>query len=129
MTDVATEEVSVHSSMLRLNSIARELDKLSKDLADVERRIEPVDRDYEEHISDFETAMFDRYESGDGKWPGEDTRERLARRTMDQDVKREHDRLHASRKRLEKRIASLKSSADAQRSVLSALKVEMEALG
>lgn len=127
MTDLATEEVTVHSAMTRLNAIANELGELSQALHAVGQRLEPVEIDYEQHVSDFESGMFDRYESGEGKWPGEETRERLARRTMDADLKREHDRLHAARKRAEKRIGHLKTEADAQRSVLSALKVEMEA--
>ena len=122
------EQVSAHDAMLRLNNIANELDTLSKNLQTVEQRMESVDVDYEEHVADFEAAMFDRYERGEGKWPGEETRERLARRTMDADLKRERDRLHAARNRAEKRIKSLGKAADAQRSVLSALKVEQEAI-
>lgn len=113
--------------MARLDGIAQELDTLSKSLADVERRLEPVEREYTDFIGDFEAGMFDRYEAGEGKWPGEETRERLARRTMPDVLKREYDRLHAARRRMEKRIGSLGKAADAQRSVLSALKVEMEA--
>src|SRR4051794_16885281 len=121
------EEVSVHSCMRALDGIARELDSLSKSLAAVERTLEPAQRVYEDGFADFEAGMFDRYEKGEGKWPGEETRERLYRRTLPPDTRMALDKLHASRRRMEKRIGALKSASDAQRSVLSALKVEMEA--
>ena len=122
-----TDEVTVHSAMTRLSKIASEMGSLSQALHEVEKRMEDIDARYEDHVSDFEVGMFDRYDAGEGKWPSEETRERLARRTMDADLKREHDRLHAARARAEKRIRHLTKEADAQRSVLSALKVEMEA--
>jgi hypothetical protein len=46
---------------------------------------------------------------------------------MPQESRQELMRLQAARKRAEKRISSLKAAADAQRSILSALKTELEA--
>jgi phosphoenolpyruvate-protein kinase (PTS system EI component) len=121
------QEVSVGSTTVVLTEISNELLTLSQALQQVEKRLEPLERSYEEDFADFEAGMFKRYEDGEGKWPGEETRERLYRRTMPQESRQELMRLQAARKRAEKRISSLKAAADAQRSILSALKVEMEA--
>jgi phosphoenolpyruvate-protein kinase (PTS system EI component) len=120
-------EVSVGGTTATLTDISNELLTLSQALQQVEKRLEPLERAYEEDFSDFEAGMFKRYEDGEGKWPGEETRERLYRRTMPQEQRQELMRLQAARKRAEKRISSLKAAADAQRSILSALKVELEA--
>lgn len=120
-------QVDVATCMTRLNHIAWELDELSKSLADVERKLEPLQRAFDDDFADWEAGMFARYESGEGKWPGEETRIRLYRRTMPADGRETFDKYHASRKRMEKRIGTLGKAADAQRSVLSALKTEMEA--
>jgi cell division protein FtsB len=123
------EDVSVAGCTAALSAVAYELDHLSKGLAEVERRLEPIQEKYDDGLADYEAGLFKAYEDGEGKWPGEDTRERLYRRQLDRDLRREYDRLHASRKRMEKRIRTLSTAADAQRSVLSALKVELEATG
>jgi phosphoenolpyruvate-protein kinase (PTS system EI component) len=121
------QEVSVGSTTVVLTEISNELLTLSQALQQVEKRLEPLERSYEEDFADFEAGMFKRYEDGEGKWPGEETRERLYRRTMPQESRQELMRLQAARKRAEKRISSLKAAADAQRSILSALKTELEA--
>lgn len=127
MTTAEAPTVDVATCMTRLNGIAWELDVLSKNLADVERKLEPLQRAFDDDFADWEAGMFDRYERGEGKWPSEETRVRLYRRTMPADARETFDKYHASRKRMEKRIATLGKSASAQQSVLSALKVEMEA--
>jgi hypothetical protein len=123
----ATADISVGSCIATLTDISNELVELSQALQVVEKRLEPIERVYADDFSDFEAGMFERYEKGEGKWPGEETRERLYRRTIPQDTRNELMRLQAARKRAEKRLASLKTAADAQRSILSALKLEMEA--
>lgn len=114
-----------------LNLSALELDSLSKDLAGVERSLEPLTAEYEQHLGDFEAGLWVQYvEGAEGKMslPGsEATRERMARRQMPTEFVGRYSALMASRKRLERRIASLKASVDAKRSVLSALKAEIEA--
>jgi phosphoenolpyruvate-protein kinase (PTS system EI component) len=125
--NATVHEVSVGGTTAILTDISNELLTLSQALQQVEKRLEPLERSYEEDFADFEAGMFKRYEDGEGKWPGEETRERLYRRTMPQESRQELMRLQAARKRAEKRISSLKAAADAQRSILSALKVEMEA--
>ena len=54
---------------------------------------------------------------------------KLAHKAMDPGVLGRYIGLLNSRKRLEKRIGALKSAVDAQRSILSALKSELEAGG
>jgi hypothetical protein len=115
--------------MATLDTLAREVDQRSRELADVERTLAPVEDRYDDGYEDFIGGMFD---SEDGKrLPGEDVRRALYHRDLrakDAALLGEYRKLNRSRKRLEKRIQSLKSAVDAQRSILSALKVELEAL-
>jgi hypothetical protein len=127
MTQQETPEVNVGGCIVKLDDAAAELGRLAGYLADVERKLEPLQEVYEQGFGDFEAGMFERYEKGEGKWPGEETRERLYRRTLPPEARQQIDQLVASRKRIEKRLSSLKAEVDAQRSILSALKVEMEA--
>jgi chromosome segregation ATPase len=122
-----TEDLSVGGCMVKLQSIADELGTLSAGLHKLERESEEPLKDYEQEIADFEAGMFDRYEKDEGKWPGEKTRERLARKDMDPELRRTVDRIHAARRRAERRISDLKAEADSWRSILSALKEEMAA--
>lgn len=121
--------VDAASAMGLLDSKARELDELSKALAYVERRLEPAERDYQEFVENFEVALWRRYEDSDGrtKLPSESLRLKLAHREMSPELLGRYVGLLNSRKRLEKRISALKATVDAQRSILSALKTEMEA--
>ena len=124
----AREDVSVGDCVINLSAIADELVSLSQALQFIERdHLYDLERAYEQGLMDFEAGLFEKYEKGEGKWPGEETRERLYRRTMPTDTLNELMRYQAARKRAEKRIASFKAAADSWRSILSALKVEMEA--
>jgi chromosome segregation ATPase len=122
-----SDDLSVGGCMARLQAIADELATLSSGLHKLERESEETLREYDQFVADFEVALFERYEKDEGKWPGEKTRERLARKVMDQEMRRTVDRIHAARRRAEKRIADLKAEADSWRSILSALKEEMAA--
>ena len=124
----ARQDVSVGDCVSNLSAIADELVTLSQSLQVIEKdHLYELERAYEQGLMDFEAGMFERYEKGEGKWPGEETRERLFRRQMPTDALNELMRYQAARKRAEKRIASLKAAADSWRSILSALKVELEA--
>lgn len=124
----ARTDVSVGDCVINLSAIADELVTLSQSLQVIEKEhLYDLERAYEQGLMDFEAGLFERYEKGEGKWPGEETRERLYRRTMPVDQLNDLMRYQAARKRAEKRIASLKAAADSWRSILSALKVEMEA--
>ena len=70
--------------------------------------------------------MWRRHEDDDAKLPAEKLRIKMAHKEMDPALYGRYVGLLNSRRRLEKRIAALKSLADAQRSILSALKLEME---
>jgi hypothetical protein len=112
----------------KLDSMATELDELSKALAVTERKLEPVETYYEEALNDFETGCWDAHVKEEAKLPSAELRERLARRTMSEKMLTERAALLAKRKRLEKRIKALGSAIGAQRSILSALKMELEAV-
>lgn len=127
MSAPVAQDVSVGEVRNKLTDLANELEKISSALHRLEKEGEHSERTYEDAVADFEVGMFEKWEKGEGKWPGEEVRERLARRTMDQDLKRDVDRIRAARKRADKRIAALKSEADSWRSILSALKSEVDA--
>lgn len=113
--------------MAKLDQQAAELDELSKGLAVTERKLEPLEAFYAEALDDFEVGCWDRHVKEEAKLPSADMRERLARRTMPDRVLSERAALLAKRKRLERRIKDLGGAIDAQRSILSALKSELEA--
>lgn len=111
-----------------LDAHASELDKLSKDLAQVERDLEPVEALYETFVADFERGLWDKHVAG-AKFPPAELRLRMAHAAMAPDLLGRHSTLSHSRKRLQARIATLKAVVDAKRSILSALKTELEASG
>lgn len=111
----------------RLDEIALELDQRSKELADVERQLEPVAISYQTFVDDYEIGLWTRHEDEGAKLPSADLRLKLAHRAMNQSVYGRYVGLTNSRKRLMARIGVLKAEVEAQRSILSALKVELEA--
>lgn len=114
--------------MERLAQLAEELDQRSLELGDVERRLEPAEMAVQAFVDDFEVGLWTKHENEGTKLPSEALRLKLANKAMDPALLGRHQGLLHSRKRLEKRIAALKSQVDAQRSILSALKLEMEAV-
>lgn len=115
-------------AMQRLSDLAQELDQRSLDLAKLERELEPLRTGYENHIAAFELVLWERHTGEEGeKFPPERVRERMALRAMDPEIRGRHDALVARRRRIEQRIRDIKAQVDAQRSILSALKTEMEA--
>lgn len=117
--------------MAKLDQLASELDTRSSELADVERRLEPTELAYQAFVDDFEVGLWTKYEDSEykTKLPPEPMRLKLAHKAIDPDLLGRYIGLVNSRKRLEKRIGALKSAVDAQRSILSALKAEVEAGG
>src|ERR1700679_3072624 len=110
--------------MSTLEALVVELDTRSKDLAETERNLEPAEARYEESVGDWAASLWNE---PDAKWPPEKLRLRMAHKAMDPQLLGAVQTGQAKRKRLEKRIGSIKVQVDAQRSILSALKAELEA--
>lgn len=106
---------------------ANELDNLSKNLMNVELELAPLERELETFISDFQVAMWDEYREKDERLPSSEIRTALAHRSFDRDRYNRVLALKAARARARQRIGDLKGIVDAQRSILSALKLEVEA--
>ena len=121
MSDVA-------ECIARLREAADELDGLSRALHEIERDREPVEREYQKFVDDFEVGMWRRHQDIGEKLPAEKLRVKLAEQAMDPALLGRYVGLQMARKRAEKRIRDLRASVDAQRSILSALKTEAEAL-
>ncbi len=113
--------------MGNLDTLAAELDTLSKSLANTERNLEPLEAQYEEFVGDWEAALWEECSVSETKWPPEKLRLRMAHKAMDSELLGAVNAGQAKRKRLEKRIGSIKVLVDAQRSILSALKEELAA--
>jgi hypothetical protein len=75
----------------------------------------------------YETGLWDRHVRDEEKLPSAEMRLRLARREMPTEMLGAYTALMGKRKRLEKRLSSLKASVSAQQSILSALRTEVEA--
>jgi hypothetical protein len=117
----------------KLDEYAQELDRQSRELGQVEQtlgganNVVGVETQYEKWIDDFEVGLWQAHQDG-AKLPGVEMRGRLARKQMPPELLGNYVTLIAQRKRLEKRIGTLKVMVDAQRSILSALKSELEAV-
>ena len=117
-------------AMLKLGEQAEELGDLSGRLADVSRKLEPVEREYTDFVDNHELGLWNRSEDEDGfKLPSAAIRLKLAHQAMPPELLGRYKGLVESRSRLVQRIRDLKAEIEAQRSILSALKVEMEASG
>lgn len=111
-----------------LGQYAEELDRLSKEKAKVEAELERPAAEYDARYDAFVARLWARYEAGEIRsFPGEDVRRALARQEMDPEMLVRRDRLVAARGRKMRRVADLGAIIDAQRSVLSALKLEVDA--
>jgi hypothetical protein len=122
--------VTVLTAKLRLSELAEELDSLSRELQQIEEDLEPVDDAYQAFVTDFEVGLWVRSENEDGfRLPSADMRRKLAHRGMPPELLGKHRGLTLSRERTMQRIAALKRQVDAQRSILSAEKSELEASG
>lgn len=110
-----------------LDGYARELDRISKEMDAVADQLRPVDDEYEAFMGAYEEGLWNRHVEDGEKFPPEALRTRMGRRAMSPELLGRYTRLVADRKRMEKRVSSLKAIVDAKRSVLSALRTEMEA--
>jgi hypothetical protein len=114
-----TDPVSI---IAELDLATTELNDLSAKLAELERALTPVELQVEEFCAAHEEGLWTRHVEGGEKFPPEALRVRLAHREMDAALLGRWSALVASRRRMEKRIASLKAVASAKQSILSALK-------
>jgi hypothetical protein len=117
----------VADCIAKLREAADELDELSRDLHRIEREREPVEREYQAFVDDFEVGLWMKHQDEGAKLPAEKLRVKLAEKAMEPALLGRYTGLVMARKRAEKRIRDLRASVDAQRSILSALKTEMEA--
>ena len=115
------------SVMGRLDQLAAELDELSRNLAEVERRLVPTEAEYEEFMASFEEGLWQKHVQDGEKLPPEKLRERMAHRAMPAELLGRYTALVSQRRRIRDRVGSVKAVVDAQRSILSALKAELDA--
>lgn len=119
--------MSAQVAIRKLEDYAGELDKRSSELTDTQRELDTVEPKYRDFIEAYETALYDAADGG--KLPSEKMRLALAHRAMPRELLESYRTLLAKRERLKKKIADLKVAVEAQRSVLSAEKVALEAGG
>lgn len=115
--------------MAELDQATEELNELSTKLAELERALTPVELEFEEFIGAYEEGLWFRHTEEGEKFPPEALRTRLAHRAMDADLLGRYSALTASRKRMEKRISSLKAIINAKQTIISALKEASRADG
>jgi len=122
--------VTPQEALDRLDDSRAELGRLSSALFEVNQRLDQVDHDYQEFIDNFEVGLYLKSEETDGpRLPSESMRQKLARREMDPELLGRRDGLIRKRERIRQRISDVKAMVEADRSILSALKVEAEASG
>jgi hypothetical protein len=121
------EGLTPAEAMQTLFNFAEELNRLSGDLARVSRDLEPIQRQYEQFVADFEIGLWQQHQDTGAKLPAAALRVRLAEKAMDPALLGRYTGLVHSRERLQQRIRDVKQMVEAQRSILSALKAELEA--
>ena len=122
--------VTPQQALQRLDTHAQELGVLSAALLKVSQQLEVADVEYQAFVDNYEVGLYLKSEAEGGpKLPSEAMRLKLARREMAPDLLGARDGLARKRERIKQRIADLKSEIEAERSILSALKSEMEAGG
>ena len=133
---MAPEQVTgadVADARRRLAEIATELGNLSGKLANTSRELDPLQHAYQDYVDDYELGLLQRSEDDDNyRLPAQTLRLKLARRAYTSEHPADMGRmmgLEASRERMKQRIGDLKHESEAQRSILSALKTELEAAG
>lgn len=129
-------------AMQRLDTHAIELDQLSRGIAAINRELQGLDQHgrplpepgvedrYQTFVDDFEVGLWLKcQEDGGPRWPSESMREKLARREMPAELLGRRDGLVRKRDRMRRRIDELQTIIGAERSLLSAQKVEAEVGG
>jgi hypothetical protein len=122
VTTVHRDPTDPVTIMAELDQATEELNQLSGALAELERKLTPVEMEVEEFMAAHEEGLWTRHTEDGEKFPPEALRTRLAHRAMDANLLGRYSALLASRRRMEKRISSLKAVVNAKQSILSALK-------
>jgi len=117
-----TGTVTAQEIMADLHAKAGELEQLSVALHGVMTQLEPVEADVQRFIADFEIGLWTAHVDDGAKLPARDLRVQLAHRAMSPELYGRFHALAATRDRLVKRISALRTSVEASRSLLSALK-------
>jgi hypothetical protein len=117
----------VRDASLTLMEKARELDDLSKRLGETEHELTPLENELTEWVEAYHVQCWEGYVERDEKLPSEVTRVALAHRSFDREKYKRILVLRGLRNRRKRRISDIKEIVDAQRSIVSALKTEMEA--
>jgi predicted nucleic acid-binding Zn-ribbon protein len=124
--------------MARLDDLACELDTRSKRLAEVERglsgyrandgsHVTGVEESYEDWADTWMIGKHEQYEADGKRLPTKEMLERMMRKEMPAQLLGTYRELRGERERLKRRIGDIKAQVEAQRSILSAAKQEMEA--
>jgi len=119
------EPIDVPAVMLKLDTLAAGLDTLSKELGDAERLRAVAEDAYEDFIDSYVAGLYEASENK--RLPGEDVRRSLAHKAMPPELLGQYRTLTRRAERLRRRISDVKTQVDAHRSILSALKTELEA--
>lgn len=116
------------SVMVRLDELAHGLDTLSKELWKTEADRALAQDAYDDFIDDYLAGLAERADQEGKRLPGDkDTRLSMAHRAMPPEVLGNYRKHTREAEKLRRRIADVKAQVDAQRSILSALKAELEA--
>ena len=107
----------------RVDEKAGNMDKLGGELAKIRHELEPVELEHDQQVENFVADLWDQHVSGDvPRWPGEDVRLALARRSMDPQLRGAYIRLKNLERRCRDAIEREKESIGGLRSILSAQK-------
>lgn len=117
-----TEPITPGAVMATLDAMSQELNTLADGLAHVARQLEPVQQEYDDWVADFEIGLWEKHTEQGVKLPAAALRLQMAHRKMPPELYGRYVALVHSRDRMMKRISTLKTSVDAQRSLLSAMK-------
>jgi hypothetical protein len=118
--------MSAQLAIEKLEVYAAELDKRSNELTTTQRELDDLTPLYDEYVNDYEVDLYEKCLASGTKLPSEKLRRQLAHKHAipDEFLKGYEMRLR-KRERLKKRISDLKTSVEAQRSVLSAEKAAL----
>jgi septal ring factor EnvC (AmiA/AmiB activator) len=117
----------VPSVMRKLEDNARQLDGLSRQLSAVGEEFARVAEGYREFVDDYEVGLYFKSESEGTKLPSEAMRLKLAHKAMNPEALGRYMALKARKESLAREIRDLKAEVEINRTIMSTLRIEMEA--